>query len=99
MAYELKACSCHPLNLAKLFGGEGYGLKKDQATCTLFFEKHGLKLAVSLAVRKTKTKMDRASQLIFSMIVAGSCTEVISHISCRENNHIYILMNYCNDFR
>ena len=39
-----------------------------QATCTLLFEKCGLKLA--LAVRKTTTKVDRASQLISSMIVA-----------------------------
>ena len=36
--------------------------------CTLLFEKHNLKLV--LAVRKTKTKMDWASQIILSMIVA-----------------------------
>ena len=45
-----------------------------QATCTLLFGKHSLKLAP--AVRKTKTKIDQASQLSFSMIVGviiGSC--------------------------
>ena len=37
------------------------------ATCTLLFEKHGL--IIALSVKKTKTKMDRASQVIFSTIV------------------------------
>ena len=58
-------------NLSTLFGGvrQGYGLKKVQATGTSLFQKYGLKLA--LAVRKTISKSDRASQLIFSMIVAN----------------------------
>ena len=53
--------------------GEGYGLKRRvQATYTLLFEKvmekRGLKLA--LAVRKTRTTIDRASQLIFSIYLS-----------------------------
>ena len=63
--------------LTSLFGGgsgviwveEGFKL-----ACTLLFEKCGPKLV--LAVRKTKTKMDRASQLNFLMIV-GSSQEIM----------------------
>ena len=43
------------------------GWRRVQATCTLLFEKRGLKL--ELAVRKTPSKIDQASQLFFSMIV------------------------------
>ena len=58
-----------------VWGGRGgLGWRSVQVTCTLLFEKHGLKLA--LAVRKTKIKMDRASQLIFPMIVG--CLMTIS---------------------
>ena len=57
-----------PLNIV-WWGRRGIWVEEGvQATCTLF-QKHGLKLA--LAVRKTTTKIDRPSQLSFSMIVGS----------------------------
>ena len=57
------------LHLSTLFGGGWGGIWVEEGfKLTLLFEKHCLKLAVY--VRKTKSKMGRAFQHIFSMIVA-----------------------------
>ena len=71
-----------PLNIVWWGEGRDMGWRRVQATCTLLFAKRGLKLA--LAARKTTTKIDRASQLIFWMIVAtteskGQVCPEISH--------------------
>ena len=58
------------LHLSTLFGGGWGGIWVEEGLklhAHFCLKKHGLKLA--LAVRKTNTKMDRASQLLFSQIV------------------------------